>query len=106
MSRPYDEDGLVAPAVREGNTIALRGRSQFTPIEEIIALTKRLNYELTPDVDGKWLFGQLDLDDTLPEEYSSLQITRTNVVGTRFSVNTIEIDGARFGDIRFIVGSP
>jgi hypothetical protein len=104
--RPFDEERLVAPAVSEHSSIVLRGRSEYSPIEEIIALTKRLNYELAPDVDGKWVFGQLDLDDALPKDYSSLRITRTNLVGHRFSMNTIDIDGARFGDIRFIVGSP
>lgn len=104
--RPFDEDKLVAPALSEQNSIELRERSEYTPIEEVIALTKRLSYELASDVEGKWVFGQLDLKNPLPQEYSSLRISRTSIIGNRFSVNAIEINGAHLGDIRFIVGSP
>ena len=104
--RPFDEDKLLAPAVSRQDSIELHGRSEHTPIEEVIALTKRLNYELTSDVDGKWVFGQLDLDDRLPDDYTTLRIVRKNVIGNRFSVNAIDVNGAHIGDIRFIVGSP
>ncbi len=103
---PYDEESVVTPAIREGEEILLRNRSMYTPIEEIIALTKRLNYELTPDIDGKWLFGQLNLRQALPDEYASLVIRRKSEVAGRFSVNAIEVDGHCIGDIRFIVGAP
>ena len=103
---PFDEDSVVAPAVRHGEQIVLEKRSIYTPIEEIIALTKRLSYELTPDIDGKWVFGQLNLRCALPDEYRKLRITRKSEVAGRFSVNDIDIDDNQVGDIRFIVGAP
>lgn len=103
---PFDEDSVVAPAVRHGEQIVLEKRSIYTPIEEIIALTKRLSYELMPDIDGKWVFGQLNLRCALPDEYRKLRITRKSEVAGRFSVNDIEIDDNQVGDIRFIVGAP
>jgi len=102
----FDEAGLVAPAIRDREEIVLENRSIYTPIEEIIALTKRLNCELTPDVDGKWLFGQLNLSCALPSDYSSLRIRRVREVAGRFSLNDIIIDSNNVGNIRFIVGAP
>ena len=102
----YDEDSVVAPAAINGEQIVLQKRSIYTPIEEIIALTKRLSYELTPDIDGKWVFGQLNLHSALPDKYAMLKIKRKSEVAGRFSVNEIEIDENRVGDIRFIIGAP
>ena len=103
---PYDEDSIVNPALSDGEQIILETRSVYSPIEEIIALTKRLSYELTPDIDGKWVYGQSNHCCSLPDEYSKLRITRKSAVPGRFSVNDIEIDANRVGDIRFIVGAP
>lgn len=102
----FDEQRLLAPAVSHGEEIVLERRSGYTPIEEIIALTKRLNYELAPDIPGKWVFGQLNAKGPFPDDYSSLAVRRTAEVPRRFSVNRIVIDGAEAGDIRFIVGNP
>jgi len=102
----FDEDSVVAPAVRDGEEIVLEKRSNYTPIEEVIALTKRLSYELSPDIDGKWVFGQLNLSCALPNDYSSLRISRVSEIAGRFSVNNIFVDNHNVGDIRFIVGSP
>lgn len=102
----FDEASLVAPAIREHEEIFLKKRSIYTPIEEIIALTKRLNYELMPDIDGQWLFGQLDMNCALPKDYSSLIIRRVSQVAGRFSLNNITMDKCDVGKIRFIVGAP
>jgi len=104
--RTFDEESIVQPAVSDGQRITLRVRSAYTPIEEIIALTKRLAYELTPDVEGKWVFGQLDLRSAIADDYQELSIWQKNLIAGKFSVNEIEIDGACVGNIRFIVGDP
>ena len=83
----FDEALLVAPGVRDREEIVLEKRSIHTPIEQIIALTKRLNYELTPDIDGKWVFAQSNLNCALPDKYSSLRVRRVNEIADRFSVN-------------------
>jgi hypothetical protein len=102
----YDEESIVNPAVSEGKQIVLEKRSIYTPIEEIIALTKRLSYKLTPDIDGKWVFGQLNLHCALPNEYGKLRIERKSEVPGRFSLSKIDIEDSHVGDIRFIVGMP
>ena len=104
--RPYDEDSIVRSSTIEGRQITLTHRSVYTPIEEIIALTKRLAYHLAPDVDGKWVFGQLDLTQRIPETYDKVVIRQKKVLASRFSVNEIVVDDNTIGSIRFIVGDP
>ncbi len=104
--RPFDEDSITDAAVSAGNEIWSQQRSAYTPIEEIIALTKRLAYELTPEVDGKWVFGQIDLEGPLPTAYEKIAIVQKNLIAGRFSVNEITIDETEVGNIRFITGAP
>ena len=104
--RGFDEDRLLAPAMLSRDEIRLDQRSEYTAIEEVIALTKRLSYAIEPDVSGKWVFGQLNLDRALAGEYSSLTIERANSIPGRFNVNRIIVDDEPVGDIRFIVGEP
>ncbi len=105
-SYPFDEDAITDPAHLQG--LAIRGRrtNDYSVIENVIALTKRLNYALSPDVKGKWLFGQLDLVEGLPTLWQEIGIERTVCVGDSFSRNRILIDGADYGEIRFIGGKP
>jgi len=105
-SYPFQEECITQPAEVEGTMIRGRRENAYSLIENIIALTKCLNYALTPDVDGKWLFGQLNLEKALPTEWDEIVVRRGVAVGNRFSRNQIEIDGEGFGEIRFIGGAP
>ena len=103
---PFDEDGLVAPSKIDGNTIILRSANDYSAIENIVALTKKLNYALAPDVNGKWVFGQIDMITPMPDAFSEIQVTRTSERKGMFSCNQIMIDRNHVGEIRFIVGQP
>ncbi|MFG1490094.1 hypothetical protein ABMA58_12665 [Oceanospirillum sp. HFRX-1_2] len=103
---PFDEDGLVASSFIEGDTITLDADNDYTAIENIVALTKKLNYALTPDVNGKWVFGQIDMLKPIPDTFNKIQITRTTERKGMFSCNKIMIDNEHVGEIRFIVGQP
>lgn len=105
-SYPYDEDAITSKAIQVVESILLETQNAYSTIENIIALTKHLSYLLTPDVDGKWLFGQIDLLQALPERWESIQINRKACVANAFSRNRIEIDGHDIGEIRFIGGRP
>lgn len=106
--RPFDEEQLLARASLGCDRRSARfpGRGGYSPIEEVIALTKYLNYAVSPEVNGKWVFGQLDLVESLPANYSILEIRIKSLVGGRFSINEILTDGHSIGTIRFIVGKP
>jgi hypothetical protein len=105
-SYPFEEDAITSTAHIEGQSIRAGHTNPYTVIENIIALTKKLNYALSPDVNGKWLFGQIDLKQALPAEWDSIQIERTICVGTSFSRNRIVVDETDCGEIRFIGGEP
>jgi len=105
-SYPFDEDAITSKAIQIEESIRLEAQNAYSTIENVIALTKYLSYALTPDVDGKWLFGQIDLKQTLPERWESIQIERKLCVANAFSRNRIEIDGQDIGEIRFIGGQP
>lgn len=107
-SVPFDEESLV-PLSRvdaDERRAIMFSRSSYSPIEEVIALTKRLNYSLCPLKDGKWVFGQADFRSALTDDYTQLEIHTTNLFPNRFSVNEIKLDGSLAGSIRFIVGEP
>jgi hypothetical protein len=106
--RPFDEELLLADASldQERRMARLPARSIYTPVEDVIALTKKLNYAISPLSAGKWVFGQLDLAEPLVDGYRELEIRMKNLIENRFSVNDIYVDGRRIGAIRFIVGAP
>jgi hypothetical protein len=102
----FDEDALVKDAIVKSNVIAMKMQDNYSLIENIIAMTKKLNYSVNPEVNGKWLFGQLKLDQPFPEQQDEIQIESTRRIPNRFSENTITIDGNHYGTIIFIVGKP
>lgn len=105
-SYPFDEDAISTPAVIQGTVICGNRSNPYSLIENIIALTKKLNYALSPNVEGKWVFGQLNINTKPPTEWSIIEITRTVSVGSSFSRNSISIDGTAYGEIRFVGGNP
>ena len=103
---PFDEAAITAAAQVDSSSIFGQGCHAYPTIENIIVLTKQLNYWLTPDVAGKWLFGQIDLGAKLPTDWQEIRIKRFICVRNSFSRNHIHVDGADVGEIRFIVGEP
>lgn len=102
----FDEELIVRDADVAGERIELRSLTPFSPIENIIALTKKLNYQLCPIASGKWVFGQLVLLEPLPDSYTQIAIEQKSLIAGRFSNNAMYIDGRHIGDMRFIVGEP
>ena len=105
-SYSFEEETITAVATLTDLGIRLASQNAYSTIENIIALTKRLSYALTPDVDGKWLFAQIDLEQALPEGWGSMQIEQKLCIANSFSRNRITIDGQEVGEIRFIGGQP
>lgn len=105
-SYAFDEDLILTNTTVTNEQINLEKQNIYSTIENVIALTKKLNYVLTPNVNGKWLFGQIDLQVKLPETWRVLGVVRTICVANSFSRNRILIDGEDVGEIRFIGGVP
>lgn len=104
--REYDEELIVGGALIDGYQISRSSSTPFTLIEDVIALTKMLNYKLSADINGKWVFGQLKLTEPMPDTYVNILVERTAILAGKFSNNVVSIDGSVIGDIRFIVARP
>lgn len=103
----YDEEAVVAPlALDISGRQAVLEMVTATPIEEIIAATKKLSNQVAPLAEGKWLFGQLQLDEPLLREGRVLRIVMRSLLASRFSINDIYYGEQLIGNIRFVVGSP
>lgn len=98
----FDENALASGAAVEGKSIHSDFKQDFSLIEHVVALTKRLNYILMPDVHGKWVFGQLRLQRPLPSVVRDIVIIQKSMLAGRFSVQEIILDGESVGRIHFI----
>lgn len=111
QSYAYPEDELERFAIPANDQVTTLKVQQveidypFTTIETAVALTKMLNNKLAKPTQGKWLFGQLELQRALPITYNELTVRSVRVFTEKFSVNQLIIDGEPIGTIRFIVGA-
>lgn len=103
---PFDEGRIVKASSFASSGITLSGRTGYSPIEEVIAVTKALCYKSFPVSAGKWLFGQLDLKQPFLAEYRHIRVETKSSIGGRFTFNLIYQDDICVGSIRFIVGEP
>lgn len=105
--RAFDEASITTGmALREAERTAELSQINGAAIDEIIFVTKQLNCAVSPVVDGKWLFGQLQLDMPLLRGERPLRIVMRSLLANRFSVNDIYYGDEHVGNIRFIVGKP
>ncbi|WOJ96931.1 hypothetical protein R0137_17065 [Congregibacter brevis] len=102
----FDEPSIVSKASIRDETLICDYHLGYSPIENIIALTKRLAYHLMPVSSGKWIFGQLDLEADIDRDFRSIVIERQGHIANRFMRCSIHLDGAFVGNIRFILGNP
>jgi hypothetical protein len=103
--RPFEETGITAGMMlREAERAVELSEINGNAIDEVIFLTKQLNYAISPEVDGSWLFGQLQLEMPLQRAGRPLRIVMRSLLANRFSVNDIYYGDQRVGNIRFIVG--
>ena len=106
QSYPFDEEQIIRKARYFDKEICLDSLNNYSIIENVIALTKALNYRLFPEPRGKWVFGQINLGRKLVNSEKNILIEQITCIGESFSRNGITIDGQYHGEIRFIVGKP
>lgn len=102
----FTEENIFKDSTINNKKIQINKENKYSVIENIVALTKKLNNQLSPDIEGKWLFGQIDLLNKLPDRYSYIEIVRNSERKNSFSRNKIIIDNTIYGELRFIVGKP
>ena len=64
---PFDEEKITSHAIIRGETILQKKRTEYSPIKEIIILTKYLHNSSIPISNGKWIFSCLDLSRPFEE---------------------------------------
>ncbi len=98
---PYPEEDMLIGAEIEGETIRQGQVSDFSSIEEIVALTKALHNSVLPLDSGKWIFIRTDLSGRLDQAPTPFTIRIVNKLGGRATVSDILADGAPVGRIHF-----
>ncbi|MDR9425899.1 MAG: hypothetical protein RI567_11525 [Marinobacter sp.] len=77
----------------------------FSLIENAVALTKHFHNWKWPLETGKWVFGQVVLNQALPSQCDVISIQNHQNIKNRFSRNKILVDQKEVGEIRFIVSN-
>lgn len=103
---PFDESAINKSTYldKKKQLALVLKQEKFSPIENIVTLTKFLNNKLMPDVNGKWLFAQLDLVKPLSEDTTNISVLLKNAIPGRFSICQVLMDEDIVGEIKFIVG--
>ena len=99
----FDEDTLCSRADLDEEKIIRKYNLAFSMIENIVALTKFFHNTKLPLTNGKWVFGQIVMNERLPDISHHIEIKNYQNIKNRFSRNHIILDGRHIGEIRFIV---
>ncbi|OCX43564.1 hypothetical protein A7X81_00985 [Campylobacter ornithocola] len=81
LSKPYLEENIIENTIIDytQKSIILSNPSDFTYIEEIVALNKHLLTKIFPEVKGKWYFSKLQLQNIpLDKSYPIKIIFKSN----------------------------
>lgn len=105
---PYDESPIHAHTRIEGNTIAIRGKTDATPIEVLTSLAVRLHAAAKPpSLPLKWLATRLDLARPLTQDDSAhMTIALQKTLGTSLTRSEITVSSGVLGHIYFSLGNP
>jgi hypothetical protein len=103
----YDEDAVVKDCIASQRSISRAGPSNYTAIETIVAMTKRLHNVVALPAQGKWLFTRLDLTRLLrAHDADDLSITLASEPKSSLTRSNIAAHGEQLGFIFFSVGRP
>lgn len=105
-SVPYPEEEMLQGYSLGKDSIRQGTKSRFTPIEQIVALTKEMHYRTQAEILGKWIFIQLELDQSLPNGPEPFEIKIVNKLGTKLTISEITFGGVLIGRIYFGVYNP
>jgi hypothetical protein len=64
-SQEYNENEVLDGFNIKDKIVMMSVKQSFSYMEQIVAMTKRLHFEVYPDVSGKWLFSKIDLKDII-----------------------------------------
>ena len=100
-----NEDKILKDSIIDDNEIIIKTKNDYNCIDNIVALTKKLSYELSPIKKNKWVFGQIDLNKKLPKHWKTISIKNNFIIESKFCKFDIKIDKSFYGKITFITSS-
>ncbi|WP_220782557.1 hypothetical protein, partial [Shewanella sairae] len=100
----FDEESLVEAATLYEKRLTMSRNMQFSMIENLIALTKKLNYALEHPKSGKWLFTQYRTEENNDDFEGEISIERGSFVPQRFSENLVYLNGILKAKVIFAIG--
>jgi hypothetical protein len=98
---PYDESLVTDNAIVTGELVRQESKSDFSAIEEVIALTKHLHNTTLPSEDGRWIFTELSLNERLCKNKSLVSIKLAKNLNNMYTVSDIIEDSNSLGKIKF-----
>jgi hypothetical protein len=100
----FDEERIEVTADVTDKTICQQQRAGFTPVEEVVCLTKLLHNTLLPLEEGKWMFSGIDLNRPFSDNPETpFEVTLVQNLAGRLTVSEIRQAGQLTGKIKFIV---
>ena len=100
----YDERKVLEDMVFQVDTVTMQAKSEFTYMEQIVAMTKKLHLLIYPGANGKWLFTKIDLATYIdPQLYQDQNISvkaRKNFHNS-LTQNSIFVNTEEIGEIWF-----
>jgi len=96
----YDEDRVISLCSMETDSIILTQKSPFSFIETIVAMNKQLHQQLFPEVIGKWVFTQIDLETDLSDR-ENLALRFMHNMNYRLTKSDILVNGTKVGNLFF-----
>jgi hypothetical protein len=99
----YPEDDIVdlADIDKEKSTIILSKPIGYSNIEKVVALNKGLLQAMFPDVEGKWLFTRLKLEEGFLPDPKEIKVRLVKNSAFRLTKSEISMDGKIIGQIFF-----
>ncbi len=98
---PYDEESITSLCRIDGKTINILGKSECTPIELVVAMTKKLHQSVI-DSAITWAFVRLELRRLFEDEdKEGLEVAIVQSVQNRFTKSKIMSRGEEIGSIYF-----
>jgi len=102
-SYDFSEEQLLNKTILNNNQISVMRNNNYTIMESIIILTKKINYKHCPLIDGKWVFSQIKLEKKLPNYWEKIDINLKEMKNNIYSQNKIIVDSKIFGELIFMV---
>lgn len=96
----YDEESIIACSDYEPGKITLTTQTNYSFVENIVAMNKAMLTKEIPEQDIKWLFTQLRLE-AYPKDDALLTLKLAGRIGTRFVSSRILSGEDVIGELNF-----